>query len=138
MSLPNEAVSIVFFYYLSKIPTNSTISKPILVFPNSFEEMRIRYERREPRPEDVREIHELKSIVDAQDKDLRNLTEKLRSMQMHRNCDDKNQKAIDREQTIDETNTEPMVQMVPAPIISRKMKKPIINCDVIYEEENEG
>lgn len=100
--------------------------------------MRIRYERREPRPEDVREIHELKSIVDAQDKDLRNLTEKLRSMQMHQNCDDKTQKAIDREQTIDETNTEPMVQMVPAPIISRKMKKPIINCDVIYEEENEG
>lgn len=96
--------------------------------------MRIRYERRDPRPEDVREIHELKSVIDAQDKDLRNLTEQLRGIQMHRGFAGNEHAANDCEH-IDEAGTEP-VQM--APVMLRKMKKSIINCDVIYEEENEG
>lgn len=106
------------------------------IAPFSFEEMRIRYERRDPRPEDVREIHELKSVIDAQDKDLRNLTEQLRGIQMHRGyAKDSDHLANDFEQ-IDESSSESVVQM--APVMLRKMKKSIINCDVIYEEENEG
>lgn len=42
----------------------------------------MRYERRDPRPEDLRQITELKNIVDAQDRDLRILTERLREIQM--------------------------------------------------------
>lgn len=45
--------------------------------------MRMRYERRDPRPEDLRQITELKSIVEAQDRDLRILTERFREMQMY-------------------------------------------------------
>lgn len=86
--------------------------------------MRIRYERREPRAEDVREIQELKLIIEAQDKDLRLLTEKLRELQMHQNGS-----GIHEE-------PEPMLQQIP-PHHARKMKKPAINCDVIYEDENE-
>ncbi|XP_063699978.1 repetitive organellar protein-like isoform X2 [Culicoides brevitarsis] len=48
----------------------------------SFEEMRMRYERRDPRPEDLRQITELKSIVEAQDRDLRILTERFREIQI--------------------------------------------------------
>lgn len=48
----------------------------------SFEEMRIRYERREPRPEDIRRIDELKSVVDSQEQDIYHLTEQLRELQL--------------------------------------------------------
>lgn len=48
----------------------------------SFEEMRIRYERRDPRPEDIRRIDELKSIVDSQERDIYSLTEQLRDLQL--------------------------------------------------------
>ncbi|XP_052871891.1 uncharacterized protein LOC128277473 isoform X2 [Anopheles cruzii] len=48
----------------------------------SFEEMRLRYERRDPRPEDLREIEELKNVIDSQDRDLRMLTESLRELQL--------------------------------------------------------
>lgn len=92
--------------------------------------MRIRYERREPRAEDIREIQELKSVIEAQDKDLRLLTEKLREIQMHRNgvavCDPMNFET-----------PEMMMQPMPTPSLIRKMKKPSLNCDVIYEAENE-
>lgn len=101
-----------------------------------FEEMRIRYERRDPRAEDVREIQELKSVIDAQDKDLRHLTEQLREMQMHRAYDKGNGicDQINYEQ-LDEEEMTPM--QIPSAVL-RKIKKPKINCDVIYEEENEG
>lgn len=89
--------------------------------------MRIRYERREPRAEDIREIQELKSVIEAQDKDLRLLTEKLREIQMHRNgivaCDQ-----------MDFEEPDMMAQPVRQP---RKMKKPARSCDIIYEAENE-
>lgn len=41
----------------------------------------MRYERRDPRPEDLRDIEELKSRIEAQDRDLCRLTEKLRELQ---------------------------------------------------------
>lgn len=91
--------------------------------------MRIRYERREPRAEDVRAIEELKGIIDSQDRDLRILTEKLREMQMHDNghkkCEPSNYEQSD------------MMQQIQPPSHIRKMKKPTLNCDVIYEAENE-
>lgn len=44
--------------------------------------MRVRYERREPRVEDIARINELKSVVDAQEKDICQLTEQLRDLQL--------------------------------------------------------
>lgn len=43
----------------------------------------MRYERRDPRPEDLRQIDELKSIVDSQEKDISYLTGQLRELQLH-------------------------------------------------------
>jgi hypothetical protein len=45
--------------------------------------MRMRYERRDPRPEDLRQIDELKSMVDSQEKDIFYLTEQLRELQLN-------------------------------------------------------
>lgn len=98
--------------------------------------MRIRYERREPRAEDIREIQELKSVIEAQDRDLRLLTEKLREIQMHRNgitsCEPPQYEQ-------DEMMMQAQQQQPPLSPSSmmRKMKKPLLNCDVIYEAENE-
>lgn len=44
--------------------------------------MRMRYERRDPRAEDLRQIDELKSMVDSQEKDIFYLTEQLRELQL--------------------------------------------------------
>ena len=44
--------------------------------------MRIRYERRDPRPEDIRRIDELKTVVDSQEQDIYHLTEQLRELQL--------------------------------------------------------
>lgn len=44
--------------------------------------MRMRYERRDPRPEDLRQIDELKSIIDSQEKDIFQITEQLRDLQL--------------------------------------------------------
>lgn len=95
--------------------------------------MRIRYERREPRAEDIREIQELKMVIEAQDKDLRLLTEKLREMQMQQNfengsCDDSG---------FEEPEMAMQTMQMQQPSTVRKMKKPSLNCDVIYEAENE-
>lgn len=101
--------------------------------------MRIRYERREPRAEDIREIQELKSVIEAQDRDLRLLTEKLREIQMHRNgitaaCEppsyDEHDEMMMQHQQQQPPSLSPSSMM-------RKMKKPLLNCDVIYEAENE-
>jgi len=54
----------------------------ISVVSFSFEEMRIRYERRDPRPEDIRRIDELKTVVDSQEQDIYHLTEQLRELQL--------------------------------------------------------
>lgn len=52
------------------------------IFFLSFEEMRMRYERREPRAEDLAKIDELKTVVDSQEKDICQLTEQLRDLQL--------------------------------------------------------
>lgn len=44
--------------------------------------MRMRYERRDPRPEDLRHIEELKNIVESQERDICFLTEQLRELQL--------------------------------------------------------
>lgn len=75
--------------------------------------MRMRYERRDPRPEDLRDIEELKGRIEAQDRDLRKLTEKLRELQMV------------QQQQQPQTTGKP------------KSKKSKVNCDVIYEENEE-
>lgn len=72
----------------------------------------MRYERRDPRPEDVRQIDELKSMIESQDKDLRRLTDTLREMQLSQQGDGKNQPYKPQ----------------------RKTKKTNLNCEVIYEE----
>lgn len=77
--------------------------------------MRMRYERRDPRPEDVRQIDELKTLVDAQDKDLRRLTETLREIQIQQQMEEQNQPYKPQ----------------------RKTKKTKLNCEVIYEENEE-
>ncbi|KAJ6633036.1 Laminin subunit alpha-2 [Pseudolycoriella hygida] len=82
-----------------------------------FEEMRMRYERRDPRAEDLREIEELKSRCDAQDRDLRILTEKLRELQME--------------------HQELQQSCGSAQLRKQKNKKSKLNCDVIYEENEE-
>lgn len=43
----------------------------------------MRYERRDPRQEDLRQIDELKSMVDSQEKDISYLTGQLRELQLH-------------------------------------------------------
>lgn len=49
---------------------------------SSFEEMRMRYERRDPRPDDLRQIDELKNVVESQERDICDLTEQLRDLQL--------------------------------------------------------
>lgn len=113
-------------------------------FHKRFDEMRIRYERREPRAEDIREIQELKSVIEAQDRDLRLLTEKLREIQMHRNgiiaCEpkyfDQDDEMMMQASQQQQQQQQP-TSSSPSSLIMRKMKKPSLNCDVIYEAENE-
>ncbi|KFB47177.1 AGAP011049-PA-like protein [Anopheles sinensis] len=59
-----------------------TLHKKCRCLTNLFEEMRLRYERRESRPEDLQQIEELKRVIDSQDRDLRLLTETLRELQL--------------------------------------------------------
>lgn len=80
--------------------------------------MRMRYERRDPRPEDLREMEDLRGRVDSQDRDLRKLTEKLRELQM------------DQQQP--KSSGQP--QALPR---KQKNKKSQVNCDVIYEENED-
>lgn len=99
----------------------------ILDFPSirRFEEMRMRYERREPRQEDQREIAELKERCESQERDLARLTETLRQLQI-----------------IQEHHPVPPGQDASMPVDPPRQKGRILaspghNCDVIYEEENE-
>lgn len=54
----------------------------LIFFVYSFEEMRMRYERRDPRPDDLRQIDELKNVVESQERDICDLTEQLRDLQL--------------------------------------------------------
>lgn len=88
--------------------------------------MRMRYERRDPRPEDLREIEELRSRIEAQDRDLRRLTEKLRELQML--------SSNQQQQPTNNNNDAPQQQRSG----KGKNKKSKLNCDVIYEENEDS
>lgn len=90
--------------------------------------MRMRYERRDPRPEDLREIEELRSRIEAQDRDLRRLTEKLRELQMLSS----NQQ---QQPTNNSSNNDSSQQQRSG---KGKNKKSKLNCDVIYEENEDS
>ncbi|XP_050329212.1 uncharacterized protein LOC126758845 isoform X1 [Bactrocera neohumeralis] len=90
---------------------------------NLFEEMRMRYERRDPRPEDLREIEELRTRCESQERDLFELTDRLREMQIQMT-------------NMQEANGE--AGKKPAKPVKKPPPKTIpTNCDVIYEDENE-
>lgn len=84
----------------------------------------MRYERREPRQEDQREITELKERCESQERDLARLTETLRQLQI-----------------IQEHHpTTPPGQDAAMPVDvhangRRILASPAHNCDVIYEEQ---
>lgn len=85
----------------------------------------MRYERRESRQEDQREISELKERCESQERDLATLTETLRQLQI-----------------IQEHQPTPPGQdaMMPVDAVvsrpkGRAMVSPSHNCDVIYEEQ---
>uniref|UniRef100_A0A182K590 Uncharacterized protein n=1 Tax=Anopheles christyi TaxID=43041 RepID=A0A182K590_9DIPT len=59
-----------------------TLHKKCRCLTNLFDEMRLRYERREPRMEDLQQIEELKTVIESQERDLRQLTERLRELQL--------------------------------------------------------
>ncbi|XP_052889863.1 uncharacterized protein LOC128298162 isoform X1 [Anopheles moucheti] len=59
-----------------------TLHKKCRCLTSLFEEMRLRYERRESRMEDLQQIEELKIVIESQERDLRLLTESLREMQL--------------------------------------------------------
>ncbi|XP_030245305.1 homeobox protein prospero isoform X2 [Drosophila navojoa] len=87
---------------------------------NLFEEMRMRYERRDPRPEDLREIAELRQRCDSQERDLFVLTDRLRDMQ--------NQMAEQQQQQQQQRGN--AVKKPPPKTLAT-------SCDVIYEENEE-
>ncbi|XP_059612364.1 putative leucine-rich repeat-containing protein DDB_G0290503 isoform X2 [Phlebotomus argentipes] len=92
-----------------------------------FEEMRMRYERRDPRAEDVRQISELKEKVEEQERDLHRLTEVLREMQISQLPQDSPSappRKPGRNAARKNRNSE--------------LKSKMTNCDVIYEEEQEN
>lgn len=85
----------------------------------------MRYERRESRQEDQREIGELKERCESQERDLARLTETLRQLQI-----------------IQEHHPTPPGQDATMPEEQRPTKgrhlvSPGHNCDVIYEEEEQ-
>lgn len=75
----------------------------------------MRYERRDPRPEDLREISELRTRCDSQERDLFVLTDRLREMQI--------------QMSELQQNGNPTTQRKKPP-----SKTLATSCDVIYEE----
>lgn len=119
----------------------------------------MRYERRDPRPEDLQQIEELKSVIESQDRDLRLLTEQFREMQLHekqlqqRLFQQQQQqppqpprRAKNRgKQQPNQQNDQPLVEEQPKPKQQQQQQPPQIQiqpmsssvpivCDVIYEE----
>lgn len=82
----------------------------------------MRYERREPRQEDQREIAELKERCESQEKDLARLTETLRQFQIIQ--DHQHPPSQDAQMPVDPPRQK-----------SRTLASPSHNCDVIYEEQ---
>ncbi|XP_004523193.1 uncharacterized protein LOC101451919 isoform X1 [Ceratitis capitata] len=90
---------------------------------NLFEEMRMRYERRDPRPEDLREIDELRTRCESQERDLFELTDRLREMQIQ--MQSMQDSSGDAAKKVAKAVKKPPPKTIPT------------NCDVIYEDENE-
>ncbi|XP_016960844.1 myomegalin isoform X1 [Drosophila biarmipes] len=88
---------------------------------NLFEEMRMRYERRDPRAEDLREISELRTRCESQERDLYVLTDRLREMQIQMS---------EMQQNGDRKGGGKSVKKPPPKSIAT-------SCDVIYEENEE-
>ncbi|XP_037729017.1 myosin-3 isoform X1 [Drosophila subpulchrella] len=88
---------------------------------NLFEEMRMRYERRDPRAEDLREISELRTRCESQERDLYVLTDRLREMQIQMS---------EMQQNGDRKGGGKSVKKPPPKSIPT-------SCDVIYEENEE-
>lgn len=88
--------------------------------------MRMRYERRDPRPEDLRDIEELKCRIEAQDRDLCQMTEKLREFQLHSQPGSgaNNQQNAQRKPKAKGNN-------------NNNNKSKMNNCNVIYEENED-
>lgn len=99
----------------------------------------MRYERRESRQEDVREINELKERCEAQERDLCRLTEALRNLQMVQEA----QLSVPNGVVVDAVGPESMTVPPLPPRPKQRKANAIPNCDVIYEvleeqeEENE-
>lgn len=81
----------------------------------------MRYERRDPRAEDLREISELRTRCDSQERDLFVLTDRLREMQIQMSKLQQNGNA-----TI-QRNSSAASKKPPSKTIAT-------SCDVIYEE----
>lgn len=98
----------------------------------------MRYERRDPRAEDLREIEELKGRIESQDRDLCRLTEKLRELQNQQQQQLNGQQSPHIVQAPQRNNisnkTNGSNNKSPAPPKQQKSK---INCNVIYEENEE-
>lgn len=77
----------------------------------------MRYERRDPRPEDLREISELRTRCDSQERDLFVLTDRLREMQIQMS-------------ELQQPNGNPATTQRKKP----PSKTIATSCDVIYEE----
>ncbi|XP_070072943.1 calponin homology domain-containing protein DDB_G0272472 isoform X2 [Drosophila takahashii] len=86
-----------------------------------FEEMRMRYERRDPRAEDLREISELRTRCESQERDLYVLTDRLREMQIQMS---------EMQQNGDRKGGGKSIKKPPPKSIAT-------SCDVIYEENEE-
>ncbi|XP_013117242.2 uncharacterized protein LOC106094566 [Stomoxys calcitrans] len=91
---------------------------------NLFEEMRMRYERRDPRPEDLREIAELRERCESQERDMYLLTDRLCELQTQMDQMQQNQ--------VNNNTTKKAKQIKKPP-----PKTIPTNCDVIYEENEE-
>ncbi|KAM7360112.1 uncharacterized protein ACRADG_003401 isoform 1-T2 [Cochliomyia hominivorax] len=96
---------------------------------NLFEEMRMRYERRDPRPEDLREIAELRARCESQERDLYLLTDRLREMQIQMNELQQNGVECNAMNNKNNKKSKPIKKPPPKTIPT--------NCDVIYEENEE-
>uniref|UniRef100_T1PGE8 Ezrin/radixin/moesin family n=1 Tax=Musca domestica TaxID=7370 RepID=T1PGE8_MUSDO len=96
---------------------------------NLFEEMRMRYERRDPRPEDLREIAELRERCESQERDMYLLTDRLREMQIQMNELQQNNANMNNNNSNNNKKTKQVKKPPPKSIPT--------NCDVIYEENEE-
>lgn len=85
----------------------------------------MRYERREPRQEDQREISELKERCESQERDLARLTETLRQLQIIQEHHHPEQPGQDTTMPVDVQRQQK----------GRMLASPSHNCDVIYEEQ---